>query len=224
MAKILIIDDDELACESLADGLKTCGFVADVAHSAILAEEFLATARYDCLIVDWQMPAKTGIELIAELRSKGKNLPIIMLTGKSMIDDKVLGLNTGADDYLTKPYSLKELVSRVRAILRRPQALESDEFVSGDLIVRTASRQVFCAGLEISLTRQEYLLLEFLIRNKNQVFSSEQLVQNAWSTLSESSPDTVRVHLANLRKKLKVGDRECPIKTIHGQGYTLKDP
>lgn len=223
MTKVLVIDDDSNATESLKEGLRALDYVVDVSNSAAEAEEMLAVSTYDCLIVDWQMPHKSGIEFVSELRKKGSSTPILMLTGKSSTEDKSTGLDIGADDYLTKPYAFRELVSRLRALLRRPQGFQVEEMRCDDLVVNLSTRKVSRAGKELTLTRQEFLLLEFLIRNRNQVFSSEALVERAWSTMSESSPDTVRAHMANLRKKLKVNDKECPIKTIHGQGYVLED-
>ncbi len=223
MSKILIVDDDTKVTESLKEGLHALDYVVDISNSATDAEDKLAVSSYDCLIVDWQMPHKSGVELVADLRKKGLPTPILMLTGKTSTEDKSTGLDIGADDYLTKPYAFRELVSRVRALLRRPKSFQLEELSCGDLSVNVASRRVTRAGKELNLTRQEFLLLEFLMRNRNQVFSSEALVERAWSSMSESSPDTVRAHMANLRKKLRVIDGDCPIKTVHGQGYIIED-
>ncbi|MBX9691051.1 MAG: response regulator transcription factor [Cyanobacteria bacterium] len=223
MAKILILDDDSNITTSLSEGLRMLDFVVDVAHNASDATEMMAVSQYDCLIVDWQMPHKSGIEFVTELRRNGEQVAVLMLTGKSADEDKSTGLDTGADDYLTKPFAFRELVSRLRALLRRPRTLQSENLEFGDIVLNTVTRQVWRAAQELPLTRQEYLLLEFLMRNRNQIFSSEVLIERAWSTLSESSPDTVRAHMANLRKKLKVHDGDCPIKTVHGQGYVLRD-
>ncbi|MBY0551460.1 MAG: response regulator transcription factor [Candidatus Obscuribacterales bacterium] len=222
MSKILVVDDDATATDTLREGLVLAGYIVDVANSAREAEAFVASSQFDCLIVDWDMPVKTGLEFVADIRRSGVKSPVLMLTGKASVDEKSRGLDNGADDYLTKPFAFKELVSRIRALMRRPQTVVSEELSSGDLKVDTLTRTAFRAGVELSLTRQEFLLLEFLLRNKNQIFSSEALVERAWSSTSESSPDTVRVHMTNLRKKLKVGDAESPIKTVHGQGYTFR--
>ncbi len=223
MAKILIVDDDSKITDSLGEGLGALDYIVDVAHNAADADEMIAVSQYDCLIVDWQMPHKSGIEFVSELRRRGVQVPVLMLTGMSSVEDKSTGLDTGADDYLTKPFAFRELVSRLRALLRRPKVLQSENITSGELSVNTVTRQVWSAGEELILTRQEYLLLEFLMRNRSQIFSSEVLIERAWSTMSESSPDTVRAHMANLRKKLRVRNSDCPIKTVHGQGYVFRD-
>lgn len=220
MSRILLVDDDARLLEALSDGLNTAGFVVDCANSAKDAEPLLAVSPYDLIILDWEMPGMSGLEFLSELRSKGIQTPILMLTGRDSVDDKSSGLDCGADDYLTKPFHTKELISRVRALLRRPQKVEASKLSISGIVLDQLSRRVTHYGTEVKLTRQEYLLLEFLMRHKDQVFNAETLVERAWSSLSESSPDTVRAHMANLRKKLEVGSSsECPIRTLHRQGY-----
>lgn len=221
MSRILLIDDDPRLLEALTDGLRAAGFIADSAINCREAEPLLAVSPYEVIILDWEMPGVSGIEFLVQLRNKGVQTPILMLTGRDSIDDKSAGLDQGADDYLTKPFHTKELISRVRALLRRPQKVEGMELTVGDLVLDQLSRRVLRNSVEIKLTRQEFLLLEFLMRHKDQVFNAETLVERAWSSLSESSPDTVRVHMANLRKKLEATGGECPIRTLHRQGYML---
>lgn len=222
MAKILLVDDDVSITEAIQDALDENGLIVDAAHSCLEGESFLEASEYDLLILDWMMPSKTGIQWLPELRNKGLTLPVLMLTGKDSIDEKAAGLDVGADDYLTKPFHIKELQARVRALLRRPKGLESSEVRSGDLVLDTRSRKIFRGETEIKLTKQEFLLLEFLMKNRGGVFSADALVERAWSSLSESSPDTVRVHMTRLRKKLDIDGAPCPIKTVHRQGYVLE--
>ncbi len=223
VTKILVIDDDYELSETTQQSLVNEGFVADVAHSVAEAQPMLFGFAYDLIILDWMMPNVSGIEFLAELRREGVHTPVLMLTGMDSLEHKEAGLDTGADDYLTKPFSRRELLARVRALLRRPQQLVNTELSSANISLDTRSLKVLCGDQEIKLTRQEYLLLEFLMRNKNEVFSSEALVERAWSSLSESSPDTVRVHMSRLRKKLSPDLDSCPIRTLHGQGYVFKD-
>lgn len=223
MAKVLVIDDDPMITESLSEGLVPAGYIVDVAHNAADAENILAGSHYDCLIVDWQMPGKSGAQLVEDLRRRGTTCAILMLTGKASLDDKVKGLDVGADDYLTKPFALREVLSRLRALLRRPPQLQEDELRGAGIVINRTSRQVSCQGEQVSLTRQEYLLLEYLMTNRNRICSVDLLVNAAWSSMSESSSDTVRVHMANLRKKIKRGQDECPIRTVHGQGYVFTE-
>lgn len=222
MSKILILDDDNALLDSVEEVLSAHGHLVDKASEPSFAEEMLKASRYDLLILDWNMPDITGIEFLRRVRGEGMHLPVLMLTGMDTIDNKETGLDAGADDYLTKPFHSRELAARVRAILRRPTVVVDNSVLEiNGVHLNTKTLQVTCEGEGVKLTRQEFLLLEFLMRNKDQVFNSEALVERAWSTLKESSPDTVRVHMFRLRKKLEVGGNTCPIVTQHGQGYAF---
>jgi OmpR-family two-component system manganese-sensing response regulator len=222
MAKILLVDDDVHLADSIEEALTAQGFIVDTACSVQDAESLLSVSQYDLLVLDWMMPQKTGIQFLQELRGQGVNAPVLMLTGRSTIDDKATGFESGADDYLVKPFHSREMVARVKALLRRPPKFESEEIRINDYVLNTKSRILLRKGEEILLTKQEYALLEFLMRNKDEVFSSEALVERAWSSFSEASPDTVRVHITRLRKKLETGDSDqSPIKTLHRQGYSF---
>ncbi len=222
MPKILVVDDDIELSNTTKQSLKDEGYIIDVANSVADARPMVYGFDYDLLILDWMMPDTTGIEFLEELRNKGIQKPVLMLTGMDSFDNKATGLDTGADDYLTKPFNRKELLARVRALLRRPTKMESLELCFSGITLDTRSLKVTRDGEEIKLTKQEYLLLEFLMRNCEEVFSQEALVERAWSSLSESSPDTVRVHMSRLRKKLSADLDTCPIRTVHGQGYFFK--
>jgi DNA-binding response OmpR family regulator len=221
MAKILLVDDDVHLAESIEETLSGHGFIVDMAANVQEAEGLLAVSQYDLIVVDWMMPHKTGIEFVGELRSKGWHAPILMLTGRDSVEDKATGLEQGADDYLVKPFNSKELVARVRALMRRPARYEEPQIQINEFVLDTGNRSLYRNGKQIALTKQEYALLEFLMRNKDQVFSSEALVERAWSSFSEASPDTVRVHITRLRKKLESEGDESPIKTLHRQGYAF---
>ncbi len=222
MSKVLVVDDDISLSQSVQETLTAFGYVVDVANSVDEAETMLFASIYELIILDWVMPEVHGIDYLARLRGRGVQTPVIMLTGMNTIDHKSAGLDTGADDYLTKPFNTKELLARVRALLRRPPVMKSSLLAVSNVSIDTKTLQVKCLENEVKLTRQEFLLLEFLMRHPNQVFNSEALVERAWSTLSESSPDTVRVHLSRLRKKLESAG-VSPIKTHHGQGYLFED-
>jgi DNA-binding response OmpR family regulator len=220
VSKILVVDDDCVLAQSMEESLSAYGYIVDTANSAAEADGMIFVSSYDLIILDWQMPGMTGIDFLAKIRSKGIKIPVLMLTGMDTIDNKTTGLDTGADDYQTKPFNTRELLARVRALLRRPQELEGTAISAGGVSLDTRTLEVKCLGKDVKLTRQEFLLLEFFMRHQNQVFNSEALVERAWSTLSDSSPDTVRVHLSRLRKKLEEAG-VSPIKTHHGQGYVF---
>ena len=219
VAKILVVDDDYELRDTVTQSLTNEGYIVDSAPSAAEAEHMLDGFAYDLIILDWMMPDVTGIDFLRSMRKRGLETPVLMLTGMDTVDDKATGLDTGADDYLTKPFVRKELLARVRAVLRRPKKLEATEITLANITLNSVAQRAKRDSEELKLTRQEFLLLEFLMRNKNIIFSSEALVERAWSSLSESSPDTVRVHMSRLRKKLGEDIDDCPIKTVHGQGY-----
>lgn len=222
MSKVLLIDDDHELLNSLQMALKKEGFVADTADCLNEADAMMADFEYDLLVLDWNLPDGEGVDYLARLRREGKHIPIIMLTGQRGIENKISGLDGGADDYVTKPFNRAELLSRIRALLRRPQAMETNMLQGGGVTLDKRSLKVMWHGTELKLTRQEYQLLELLMRHKGEVFSHSALVERAWSTMSESSPDTVRTHMSRLRKKFEDGPTPCPVQTVHGQGYKFE--
>lgn len=221
MSKILVVDDDFELLDTVKELLSRNGYVVDTASCVSDAEPMLGATEYDLIIVDWVMPGVHGIDFVDALRKKRIHTPVLMLTGQDSIQHKTSGLDAGADDYLIKPFDRRELVSRVRALLRRPRTVEADELTLSGVSINTHTLRVSWYGTEVKLTKQEYQLLELLMRNKNHVFSHDALVERAWSAMSESSRDTVRVHMSRLRKKFEDGAGPCPLKTVHGQGYVF---
>ncbi|MBX9692856.1 MAG: response regulator transcription factor [Cyanobacteria bacterium] len=219
MAKILLVDDDFVLCESIESSLTPLGFVVDCANTVEIAEEMLLGFEFDLIVLDWVIPPATGIDFLEKIRAKGVTTPVIMLTGKGTIDERSQGLETGADDYLVKPFHMKELVARIRAVLRRPASYSNSVITMSGISLDTQTVRVEQDGHEIKLTRQEYLLLEYLMKNANRVFSQEVLATRVWPTMAESTPDTVRVHMSRMRRKLSSDGRLCPIKTVRGTGY-----
>lgn len=219
MAKILIVDDDFELCKSIERTLSGHGFLIDVASTTDMAEEMLAGFDFDLIILDWMIPPTSGVDLLRDIRARGIKTPVIMLSGMNTVDHKSHGLDTGADDYLTKPFHAKELLSRVRAALRRPATYETSSITLAGITIDTDALRVTQDGNEVKFTKQEYLLLEFLMKNPDRVFSQEALASRAWSSLAESTPDTVRVHMSRIRSKLKCTKESGPIRTIHATGY-----
>lgn len=223
MSKILVVDDDYAVADCVEETLNLPGMIVDVAGSAEEAEGFLHVSPYDLIILDWNLPKVSGVGFLEKIRASGSHTPVLMLTGRGSVEEKTLGLERGADDYLVKPFDSRELLARVRALLRRPARIESNNQICIDNIVLDCrTRAVLNAGVPVELTRQEFVLLEFLMKNKDEVFSADVLMDRAWSSLSESSPAVIRVHITHLRKKLRAsGDDDCPIKNVHGQGYVF---
>jgi OmpR-family two-component system manganese-sensing response regulator len=221
MAKILLVEDDFKIRLLVADWLKSESHIVEVANDGRDANERLALSVYDLLIVDWDMPHISGIELCKTFRSTGGKTPIIMLTGKGKLDDKELGLDAGADDYLIKPFELRELSARIRAVLRRPPTVEASVLKCRDLELNVHAREVSKHGQTIDLLPREIAVLEFLMRNPNQVFSIEALQTRIWPSDSETSPDALRVYIARIRSKIDDHGENPMIKTIRGEGYML---
>ena len=223
MAKILLVEDDENMATAIDDAVTFEKHVLDVAHDGQEGLDILAVSQYDLIILDWELPHVTGIEILQRLRSKGMSTPILMLTGKGMLEDKESGLNAGADDYLTKPFHMRELCARIRALLRRQSQTVGSEFKAGGITLDAAKFKVYRDGQEIQLARLEFAVLEFLMRNRGQVFSNEALLERVWPVDSERTPQSVRTLIQKLRQKID-GDGPSIIKNVHGVGYKLEGP
>jgi two-component system OmpR family response regulator len=222
MTKILMIEDDIELAGKVRDWLVFEKFTVDVAHNGADASHFLAAYQYDVIIIDWQLPDTTGLEICRSFRGRGGLTPILFLTGKDAIENKEQGLDSGADDYVTKPFHVKELSARLRALIRRTPGLQPQTITCANLELETATFKVKNEGQEIQLLPKEFALLEYLMRRPNQVFSSKALLNAVWNSDSEASEDTIRTYIKTLRKKVTNQAGECPIKTIHGLGYKIE--
>ncbi len=221
MAKIIIVDDDVALCGVVEDWLNSQGHTIEKVYTGRDAEDFLTTYKYDLIILDWSLPDLAGIDICQKLRKTGVQTPILMLTGKTTIDDKEAGLDAGADDYLTKPFDLKELSARVRAILRRPEQVTGNLIIRGALRLDTSSRRVLVNDQEMKLYPRDFALLEFFMRHPNQVFASETLVNRVWSADTAAGSDTVRTAIKRLRQQLESAGLKDAIGTVYGVGYQL---
>lgn len=225
MATILIIEDDVKLANLVEDWLVDEGYSVDNVASGTAGLERLKKQPYDAIVLDLSIPGVNGIDLCKTYRAQGGRARILMLTGKDSINDKETGLDAGADDYLTKPFHPRELSARLRALLRRSvEATSNSTFCCGDIVLDAATRKVTRANEQIQLLPREFDLLEFLMKNPNKVFSQEDLLNKVWSTHSEASPDTVRVHINKLRQKLDRSDQKSIIRTVHRRGYSLDLP
>ncbi len=221
MAKLLLIEDDEGLAESVSDWLRSQQYVVDVVDTGTEGWDRLRLYHYDAAIVDWQLPGMSGVEICREFRNAGGMTPIIMLTGKGEISEKETGLDAGADDYLTKPFDVKELAARLRALLRRPPTAKPSILKVRDLELDPISAKVTKGGAFIDLPKREFALLEFFMRHPNQIFSAEALLDRVWSSESEATVDALKSCIKRLRKKLEGDDHEI-LKNVHGVGYKLE--
>lgn len=219
MAKILLADDDKKLCDMIFDWLKKEGHIVDVALDGQEASDLLHAGSYDLLILDIAMPAISGIELCKQFRQAKGSAPVLILTGKTGIQDKVGGLDAGADDYLTKPFDVLELSARLRALLRRPVAIQDEVLRLRGLELDLHARRLTKDGKPLELFPREMALLEFFMKHPNQVFSLEALQERVWPSDSETSPESLRVNIARIRAKIETEGQNPILKTVHRQGY-----
>lgn len=223
MSKILVAEDDETVSFALVEALESASHTVEAVESGKEAQERLRIYQYDLAIIDWGLPHVSGPTICKAFREAGGSMPILMLTARSKDIEKMEGLDAGADDYLTKPFSLGELLARVRALLRRPGKFVNPSLEVRGLVLDSNLCKVHRDNQEITLLPQEYSLLEFFMRNKNVVFDVNGILDRVWSSESEASEFAVRQCLMRLRKKIDRSGEESFIKTIKGIGYVLED-
>jgi DNA-binding response OmpR family regulator len=217
--RILVVEDEEKIAKSLEKGLAAEGYVIDVASDGDAAETLVDSTAYDLVLLDWMIPGRRdGPALVQLWRDNSVQVPILMLTARTTIGDRVQGLDAGADDYLPKPFAFDELLARVRALLRRPQAHNGNTFETGPLKLDVVSKEVVVAEVPVHLTAKEFQLLEYLIRHKGEVVSKDQLLDHVWADEARVQHNTVETFVANLRKKIG----EAIIQTVRGHGYKVK--
>ena len=219
--KILVVEDESKIAQSLQRGLQAEGYIVDVAEDGDMAVTLSSAAVYDLVLLDWMIPGKyDGPALIKLWHEEKKFVPILMLTARGTIGDRVQGLDTGADDYLPKPFSFDELLARIRALLRRPAAGAGTTYTVGDVTLNSISKTVTKAGRPIHLTAKEFQLLEYIAARRGEVLSKDQLLDHVWADDSRVQHNTVETFIANLRKKIDKPGGENIVKTVRGFGYT----
>lgn len=222
MSKIIVVDDDKDLCVMVTDALEAQGYTVESVHDGADGRHRLLSFEYDVVILDWDLPKMSGVEILREMRTNGNNTAVLMLTGKSDISAKEEGLDSGADDYLTKPFSMRELNARVRSLLRRPQGFAGTTLKAGDIEYDPVLHKVTRNGEEIKLLPKEMAVLEFFMRHRGQVFSAEAVLNRVWSSESEASTDSFRTCLKRLRQKIDKDGEESVIEFVHGLGYRMK--
>jgi DNA-binding response OmpR family regulator len=223
MAKILLVEDDHNLAFLLKMQLEHERHLVDEVHCGIDALGNLKDHAYDLVIMDWMLPDVSGVDVIRKFRNIGGRTPILMLTAKGAPEDMATGLDSGADDYLVKPFHPTELGARVRALIRRPAAFAGKVIQIQDIELDTVNFRVVRQDKEIELTSKEFALLELLMRHPNQSFSLEQILDRLWQSDSSASIDTVRTHMKTLRKKIGDNEENSIIRTKRGMGYRIMD-
>lgn len=221
--RILIADDERDLCGVIAKRLGIEGFSVDCCYDGEEAIDYLRFAEYDAIILDIMMPKLTGLEVLEWIRKKKDSVPVLVLTAKDSISDRVDGLNAGADDYLIKPFSLDELVARIHAITRRKSGIVTNIIAAGDLTMNLNNRSVTRSGKTISLSSKEFAILEYLVKNKGNVLSREKIEQHIWNYDYEGGSNVIDVYISYLRKKVDGDFQNKLIHTVRGVGYILKE-
>jgi heavy metal response regulator len=222
--RILVVEDDQDLGEFIQKGLREERYAVDLATNGEEAFEFAESNPYDLFIVDVMLPKMDGLTLCRRLRTGGHATPILLLTARDSVEDKVSGFDAGADHYLTKPFAFVELLARVRALLRRGGPQQVSRLKVCDLELDPASRRVWRGGMEIILTNKEYALLEFLLRNKNRVLTRTAIIQHVWDLNYDPMTNIVDAHIRALRAKMDRDFSPALITTVRGAGYMLAEP
>jgi DNA-binding response OmpR family regulator len=221
--KILLVEDDRKAARLLVRGFEEEGFMVDVAHSAEEGDEKAFVADYDLILLDWFLPGKDGLALCRELRERGVQVPILMLTARDALSDRVAGLNTGADDYLTKPFAFEELLARARALLRRSELTRPVVLAVADLQLDPGSQRVTRGHSVLDLTRKEYATLAILMRHAGDVVSRTRLAEQVWKDDLVAIDNLIDVHIGNLRRKVDPAGMPPLIQTVRGRGFRMAE-
>lgn len=222
--RILVVEDERKLANFIKHGLEEEKYIVEVANDGIKGLELAMNNHYDAILLDVMLPGKDGFTILRELRNAGISIPIMMLTARGATEDRVMGLDLGADDYLPKPFSFEELAARLRSILRRSSPEKSTKLQCGDLILDTVTHFAYRGGKEIELTTKEFALLEYLMRNKNRIVSRSNILQHVWKHSFDPESNIIDVYIKRLREKIEI-DPNSPqlIQSIRGVGYRIRE-
>ena len=221
--RLLVVEDERGIASALRQGLGESGYAVDLARDGIEARDYALATSYDVILLDILLPKLDGLALLRDLRKRGMTTPILLLTARDAIDDRVAGLDAGADDYLVKPFSFSELLARIRALLRRPVLQTANKLVSGDICMDLGARTVTRGAQTIVLTPREFAVLEYLLRHPGQALSRSQIAERVWSWEFHGETNIVDVYIGYLRRKLDEAGTPSIIETLRGYGYRLRD-
>jgi two-component system copper resistance phosphate regulon response regulator CusR len=223
--RLLIVEDDVKTSGALKSGLESKGFSATVARTGEEGFFLLNSQPFDLVVLDWMLPGYDGIEILKTLRKRGTKTPVLLLTARDTVPDRVLGLESGADDYLVKPFAFAELVARIQSLLRRVAAVEPLRRTIADLVLDVEKRRASRSGKLLELTPREFDLLAYLLRQPGEVVTREMLAKDVWEEISRVTPldNVIDVHIAHLRRKLDEGHAIKLIQTVRGVGFVLRE-
>lgn len=221
--RILVVEDEKKIADFIKRGLKEEGYAVDVAYDGQEGRLLAKTNPYDLILLDLMLPKIDGLSLCKQMKSEGIPAPVIMLTAKDTVRDKVAGLDSGADDYLTKPFAFEELLARIRAVLRKKDAKSVTRFQVDDLVLDLVTHKVTRAGKEITLTAKEYALLEYLMRNAGSVVTRTMISEHVWDVNFDTFTNVIDVYVNYLRNKIDADFENKLIHTVRGRGYVIKE-
>jgi DNA-binding response OmpR family regulator len=220
--RILVVEDEHKIAASIQKGLEQESYAVDIAYDGTKGFDFASTEEYDLIILDRMLPEMDGIEICKKLRNAKNHVPILMLTAKGQLQDRVEGLDAGADDYLVKPFAFEELLARIRALIRRPKNSLASTYTVADLSLNTKTHEVIRKDTPIPLTSKEFALLEYLMRHSGQILTKDQIIAHVWNYDANILPNTVEVYIGYLRNKVDKPFQSTPlIHTLRGFGYKL---
>lgn len=219
--RILLVEDEVPLAQALVEILKNHGYQTDAVYDGITGLNYAMDDVYDLVILDIMLPKMNGIDILKNLRAEKRNVPILMLTAKDEIEDKVKGLNYGADDYMTKPFSTQELLARIRALTRRKGEILDEELIFSDLVLKLKRNELECAKNKVKLSLKEFQIIEFFMLNPEQIITKERLIEKIWGGDSDAEYNNVEVYISFLRKKMQFLGAKAEIKTSRGAGYLL---
>ena len=220
--RILVVEDEQRIAVFIKQGLEEEGYAVDVAYDGEEALDWAAMVDYDLIVLDVLLPKKNGIQTCRDLRAQGNKVPVLMLTARDAVEDRVRGLDSGADDYLVKPFAFQELLARIRALLRRSGEVKTTRLQVGDLLLDTLTHRATRGERAIELTAREYAILEFLMRHAGQVLSRTQIAEHVWNYDFYSTSNVVDVYIRYLRRKVDEGFDVNLIETVRGVGYKIE--
>lgn len=221
--RLLLVEDDKSILTATARGIEKSGYSVDICDNGSDAQSLIFLSEYDCIILDIMLPGLDGLTILRNMRNKGNQTPVLLLTAKDTVADRVSGLDCGADDYLIKPFSLEELMARLRALMRRESSARKNELTLADLTVDLSNHTVKRAEKEIILTSKEFAILEYMLRNKNRLLTRAQIVDHVWNYDFDCSSNIVDVYIRYLRRKIDDGFDTKLIGTVRGSGYMIKE-
>ena len=222
--RLLVVEDFQPLRETLETGLREAGFAVDSVSDGEHAMRKIANDPYDAIVLDLMIPKIDGMTVLKTLRSGGSTIPVLILTARDAVDDRVKGLDGGADDYLVKPFAFEELLARVRAMVRRNYESRQVEITIGGLKIETAAQRVFRDGDEIEMTAREYALLEYLARREGEVVTRDDIWNHVYDFSSSATSNVIDVYIGYLRRKLDSPDKDSYIQTLRGRGYRMQSP